>query len=322
MVRNPYYFRGQPKLKQVIFEIITDRDTIFTDLQSHALDLWYPVGGNYFARFAELGSDFTYLRQPGYIYNHIDFNVTRPAMSDPVVRHALELATNRTELLKKIAYGAGTLEEEPASPAAPYFDPSIKLVPFDIARANRILDADGWKRGPDGIRAKNGVRLDLDVAASAGTPDADKQLALIQNWWREIGVAMTIHRYEAPQLFNTLQNGGIIYGGKWDVVFFAWGDDPIGDFSFIYACDEIPPNGQNDLRWCDPVANAAMHNLYSHYDQAQRNADDAILFRQLAKDTPTIVTLIRQDIYIYNKDLKNFHPNQVTPFDNFMNVDI
>jgi peptide/nickel transport system substrate-binding protein len=322
MVRNPYYFRGQPKLKEVIFEIIPNRDTLFADLQSHGLDLWYPVGGNYFARFSELGKDYTYLKQPGYIYNHIDFNVTRPAVRDPIVRKALEMATNRAELLKKIAYGAGTLEEEPASPTTPYFDPGIKFVPFNIAEANRLLDADGWKRGPDGVREKDGVKLNLDVAASAGTPDADKLLALIQSWWKQVGVIMNIRRYEAPQLFNTFQNGGIIYGGKWDVVFFAWTDNAFGDFSFIYACDAIPPNGQNDLRWCNPTANAAMHNLFDHYSLTQRNADDAILFRQMAKDVPTIITAFRQDIYIYNKDLKNFHPNQVTPFDNFMNVDI
>ena len=65
-----------------------------------------------------------------------------------------------------------------------------------------------------------------------------------------------------------------------------------------------------------------MHALYSHYDQAQRNADDAILFAQLAHDLPMIVTSSREDIYVFNKDLKNFHPNAVTPFDDFMNVDI
>jgi peptide/nickel transport system substrate-binding protein len=322
MVPNPYYFRGQPKLKEVVFEIITDTNTVFTDLQSHALDLWYPVGGSYFARFKELGNGFSYIRQPGYIYNHIDFNVSRPALRDPVVRHALEYAIDREAILKKIAYGAGILQEEPASTRAPYYDPNIPLVPFDIAKANQMLDADGWKRGRDGIREKNGVRLELLLASSAGNPVADSTIELIQAWWREIGVAITVRRYEAPQLFNTYQAGGILYGGKWDVSFFAWVDDPIGDFSFIYACDQIPPSGQNDIRWCNPTATAAMHNLFSHYDQAQRNADDAIVFEQLAKDTPTVVTYIRDDIYVFNRDLKNFHPNNVTPFDDFMNVDI
>ena len=133
---------------------------------------------------------------------------------------------------------------------------------------------------------------------------------------------MNVRRYEASQLFAPYENGGIIYGGKWDVSLFAWSDDPIGDFSWIYACDEIPPNGQNDLHWCNHAADKAMHALYSHYDQAQRNADDAIVFTQLARDVPTIIENIREDVYVYNRDLKGFHPNQVSNFDDFMNVDI
>lgn len=322
MVPNPYYFRGQPKLKEIVFEIVPDRNTVMTDLASHQLDMWYPVPGNYFQRFSSLGSGFSYLRQPAYYYNHVDFNVTRPAVSDPIVRHALELAMDRATLLQKIAHGEGTLQEEPAPKDSPYWDPNIPFVKFDIAKANQLLDSDGWVRGPDGIRSKNGVSLNLQVATSAGTPDTDSLIALTQQWWKEIGVAITVHRYESAMLFNSYANGGILYRGDWDVSYFAWGDDPIGDFSFVYACDEIPPNGQNDLRWCDPVADKAMHDLYSHYDQAQRNADDAVLFAQMEKDMPTIIETGREDVFIYNSDLKNFHPNAVTQFDDFMNVDI
>ncbi len=322
MVPNPYYWRGQPKLQEVDFEIIPDRNTVLTELQAHSLDLWYPVPGNYFARMAQLGSGFTYIRQPAYYYNHWDFNVQRPTVSDPIVRRALEYAMDRQTIIAKIGRGVGILQEGPAPRTAPYYDPNIPLVPFNIAKANQLLDADGWKRGPDGVRAKNGVRLELELATSAGTQDTDNQIELVRQWWKQIGVTIDVRHYESPQMFAPLQDGGVIYGGKWDIVLFAWGDDPIGDFSFIYACDEIPPNGQNDLRWCNPTATAAMHALYTHYDQASRNADDAILFTQLAKDLPTIVTSGREDIFIYNRDLKGFHPNAVTQFDDFMNVDI
>lgn len=322
LVPDPYYWRGQPKLKEVDFEIVPDRNTVFTQLQAHALDMWYPMPGSYFSRIAQLGSDFTYLRQPAYYYNHIDFNVQRPAVSDPVVRRALEMATDRRTIRAKIDFGVGILSESIAPPTAPYYDPNIPLVSFDIAQANRLLDADGWKRGPDGIRAKNGVKLDLIVATSAGTADTDNMLSMIQQWWKQIGVAMDIRRYQAAMLFEPYQMGGIIYRGNWDVSTFAWSDDPIGDFSWNYACDQIPPAGQNDTRWCDPVADRAMHALYEHYDQAQRNADDAVLFTHLAQQTPIIVTTVREDIFVYNRDLKNFHPGAVTQFDQFMDVDI
>jgi hypothetical protein len=46
------------------------------------------------------------------------------------------------------------------------------------------------------------------------------------------------------------------------------------------------------------------------------------LEQELTKDVPTIVTSLREDIFAYNSDLKNFHPSSLTPFDNVMDVDI
>ena len=40
-------------------------------------------------------------------------------------------------------------------------DPSVHLPAYDPAAADRLLDAAGWRRGPDGVRAKNGKRLAL-----------------------------------------------------------------------------------------------------------------------------------------------------------------
>jgi len=321
MVPNPYYFRGQPKLKEIDFLIVPNRDTVFAQLAAHELDMWAHVGGAYYARMNEL-TGYTALRRPTYQWGHIDFNLAHPALADPVVRHAIELATDRKTIIDKIGRGVGVLQEGIAPKTAPYYDPNLPLVPFDIAQANRLLDADGWVRGPDGIRSKNGVKLNLNFAAITGLVNVDNMIELLRSWWKQIGVGIEVHHYPTPMFFGTYQDGGILYTGKWDVTLFNWVDDPIGDFSFIYACDQIPPNGQNVLHWCNPKANAAMHALFSHYDQAQRNADDKILFEQLAADRPQFTLSGTEEIYIYNKDLKNFHPNDVTPFDGALAWDI
>ncbi len=322
MVPNPLYFRGLPKLQRVEFEIIEDRNTIVTQLQAHQLDLWYPVPGHYVAQGAAIPG-FTIIRQPSYQFNHMDFNLAHPALRDPVVRQALRLATDRVTILHKVAHDVGFLQDEPAPHTAPYWDPDIPFVKFDIAKANALLDQNGWRRGPGGIRSKNGVSLaNLEVATSVGSPDVDLQIELVRSWWKQIGVSLVVKHYPADLLFQTMQSGGILYGGKFDVIFFSWGLDPLGDFSTIYACGSIPPAGQNDLHWCNQKATNAMQALYTHYNQADRNKDDDIVQEALAADVPTIVTNAREDVYVVNRDLHNFAPNGVSQFDNFMNVDI
>ena len=133
---------------------------------------------------------------------------------------------------------------------------------------------------------------------------------------------MQIHHYLSSLLFATYQSGGIIYAGKFDVVNFAWGLDPIGDFSTLYACSQIPPNGQNDVRWCNKRADDAMEKFKRLYDQKERQPYSNIVQEEIVKDVPTIVTTVREDVWAYNSDLKNLRVNQVSPFDDMMNVDI
>ncbi|MBV8433619.1 MAG: hypothetical protein JO029_04995, partial [Candidatus Eremiobacteraeota bacterium] len=205
---------------------------------------------------------------------------------------------------------------------AVYAVKDLGVTPFDVAKANAMLDQDGWKRGSDGTREKNGAKLAFDFATSAGTPDADNQIELIRSTWSQIGVQIAVKRYPPNLMFAPIENGGIVYSNKYDMILFAWSNDAIGDYSSIYSCKSFPPNGQNNMRWCNPQAQAAMDALFTHFDQQQRNADVHSFEAAYVKDVPSIVISLHEDLYAYNSDLKNYHPNNISPFDNMMDVDI
>ena len=321
MVPNPNYFRGTPKLAKIIFKIVPDRNTIETQLRSHELDLWLPVASAYYDRVKSIPA-ITVLRQPSYTFNHLDFQTQHPGLDDPRVRRALRMAIDRKELIDKIGHGVGLVSDDPVSPKNPAYDKSIPLAPFDLAQAGKLLDDAGWHVGPDGVRAKGAQKLSLVFATSTGTPDADQRIELIRANWKKIGVPIEVRRYPTALLFAPYANGGIVYGGKWDVIFFAWVGDPIGDLSSLYECTAIPPNGQNDPRYCDKTVDAAMEKFKAEYDEKKRQQYADVIQSTIAKDVPIVVTAIAEDMYAYNDDLKGFRPNQVTPFDDFMNVDI
>jgi peptide/nickel transport system substrate-binding protein len=321
LVPNPFYFRGQPKLKRIEYEIIPNANTVLTEIQGRTLDLWYQAPQNVYTKVKTLAG-FGTLIQPSYYFRHLDFNLTSPRLQDPAVRQALRYAADRPTILAKVYHGIGILQDQPAPKVSVYWDPAVKLVPFDVNKANQMLDQAGWVRGPDGVRAKNGVRLELNVATASGNPINDSLIEQLRETWKTIGVTLTVSHYLNSLLFAQTQDGGILNRGKFDVAYFAWGEDAIGDMSSIYACDQIPPNGQNIMHWCNPAANKAMHDLYLHYDQSDRNKDDAILAEQLDKDVPTIVIMGTAVLWVYNKDIVNFQPGALSPFDNFMNVDI
>ena len=320
-VENPLYFRGRPKLDKIIYKIIPDRNTLLAQLEAHELDMWYLMPGNFLSRVQPLTA-YTAMRRPSFFYDHLDFNTQRSILKDPVVREALRLAIDRPALVEKVDHGVGIVQEVTTPRTAPYWADGIPTTPFNIAQANALLDKAGWVRGPDGMRAKDGKKLSLEFATSAGTPDTDEEIELIRSTWKQIGVSIDVRHYPTALMFAPLQSGGIVYSNKWDVIVFAWQSDAIGDYSAIYSCRSLPPAGQNNLRWCDPKAQAAMDALFTHYDQEQRDRDVRLVQEAFVKDVPSIVMSLREDLIVYNKDLKNFRPNNVSPFDNMMNVDI
>ena len=323
MEANPYYWRGLPKLQRVEYHIIPNRDTLFTQLQTGDIDLWPNAARAYYNARQLLGlKGFTILKQPSYGFGHIDFNVERPLLKDVRVRRALALAVDRETLKQKVGRGLGIIQDGVVSPASPYFDPAIKTSPWDIAKANALLDQAGWKRGTDGYRTKDGQKLSIEFVSNTGSPDTDTQIELIRGWWKEIGAELNRHNYDPAMLFALAENGGPLYGGKFDVAVFAWFLSPNGDLSNIYGCREIPPKGQNIPRWCNKTANDAMDAFKLTYDVGEQKRYDRIIQETIAAEVPIYVLNVYQDLFPHNSDLKNFHPNAVTAFDDFMNVDI
>jgi len=321
LVANPTYWRGTPKLQRIVFKIIPDRNTVLQQMKTHELDLWTPVAPHFVPDLKKI-KDVTILTTPSFFFDHIDFNMSHPVLKDPAVREALRYATDRKTLNDKVRYGLYLLNESVVTPASSYHE-DLALVPFDIAKGNEILDQAGWKRGPDGIRAKDGVgRLSLEYASSTGSPDTDTQLLLIGGWWKQLGVDFVVKRYLAAVMFAPAASGGIIYGGKFDIVNFGWGTDPNEDLSNLYACYRFPPDGQNDPRYCNKEVTAAMDHAKEHYNREDRVGDLKFIQEQVDKDVPTIVLDARKEIYAYNTDLKNWHPNPLAPFDDMLNVDI
>ncbi len=317
---NPNYFRGLPKLQRIIFKIVPDRNTVLTQLQSHELDLWLPVTANYVDRVKAIPGDDV-LREPSFAFDHLDFNLSHPILADLAVRRALEYALDRETIRLKIRHGLGTLSESLFGPTHPDYHP-IALVPFDLATARRLLERDGWNVGADGVRIKNGQRLELVFVIPSGVPDSEAIAELIRQTWAQAGVALDVQRYPSNVLFALAADHGIINTGRFDVTLYGSVLDGSGDVSAFFACASIPPAGENVMHFCDPIAERSMSGFESEYDLAQQKPYAYRLTDRLAEQVPQVVLGIRDAIFAYNSDLKNFHPNAVAAFDDMMEVDI
>ena len=311
---NPLFYLGRPKLNEVIFRYLPDESTQITSLQTHDIDMLARGTGLNWPRYASIsgpGSGLTAVRVNDFLFTHIDFNLNRPLVSDRSVRLALAYGTNRDEIVAKVMHGSAIAAQTDQSPQLSWaYTGNFQRHSFDPVKATQILDAAGWKRGPDGIRSKNGQRLAFNLTCIAESNYARQIETVLQRQWHEIGVEASIKNSPSQLMF---QNGsaGTLQGGHYDVALFSWTGSADPDDSAIYSGDNLPPHGQNALFWQNAAATAAMNDALNSLDQARRKHDYEIVQQQMAADVPTIVLFFWKEPYVYNSDLKGFRPSPV-----------
>lgn len=318
---NPYYFRGTPKLQHIVYKLIPSSDTLLTLLQTGDVELWPQLGATYIVQAKNI-PNVTVDVHSGVFFPHFDFNVTRPIVSDVRVREAIRYAMNRAEIVQKVAHGYAKLQESMVPNTIPFAPKNIPLIPYDPAKARALLDQAGWKMGPGGIRVKNGQRLALSLPYSNGVATADSIMEVVRANLRDVGIEIDTRKWAPAMLFAPYQNGGIIYGGKWDMTFFSWQGLPIADISNLLECNQIPPNGQNVLHYCNAQVDKLLEEIKGTYDIKKQTQLLDQEQRIVIADVPTIVLYVGDIGYAHTPSLKGYDPGVFTPFDNMLNVSL
>lgn len=129
--------------------------------------------------------------------NLLVFNSTSPQLKDPAVRKAVMQGIDRAQLAKITFQGLGYTEPLPGSFnlyvfQKGYQDTFGKLVKFDAEAAKKGLDAAGWKAGSDGVRKKDGKKLELTFPTIGDSSTVKARATAIAQMLKGIGVKVEI----------------------------------------------------------------------------------------------------------------------------------
>jgi peptide/nickel transport system substrate-binding protein len=184
-----------------------------------------------------------------------------PVLKDPAMRRALAMAIDR-QLLVDTGYGTSgkvTCNVVPAPEIYTSTNVDWCKTP-DVAKANKILDDAGWKKGSDGVRVKDGVRASLLYQTSTNSVRQATQ-ALVKQMWGEIGVETELRNISGSVFFGA-DPASPDTSQKFfaDIEMFAWvynGTDPETNL-FGSTCKDIPSPktnwlGTNFSRYCNPA---------------------------------------------------------------------
>ena len=138
------------------------------------------------------------------------FNVADPITNAPAVRQAFALAIDRHALVAKVTHGVFDPDTGMRGLFTWAFDPRAGGQKYDPRRAQALLARERWIPGADGIRVKDGRRLQLQMAFRAGSNIEAGFVSLIVENERAVGIDVTTKRYSREQFIA--QNGPLSQG--------------------------------------------------------------------------------------------------------------
>ncbi len=285
LTANKSFFMGAPKYSKLIVQYFTNTDAAVAALRSGQLD---EIDTLTSTEYKALASDKNIGRYPqvsnGWTGIELNpgaktrsgkhFGNGNPALQDPRVREAIALAINRPLLVTKILDGLGVAGAgyiPPAYPQWTWTPPAGNALNYDPARANKILDAAGYKKGANGIRIDPKTHKPLVLRLGIHSDEiTDAQMApYISEWLQAIGIKVNVQSMS----FNTLN--AELPKGNWDMLSDAWttGPDPTYLLS-IQTCSDLPLNngtgGNTDAFFCDPKFDQLFAQQSTEFSPAQR----------------------------------------------------
>ena len=200
---NPDYFLGGPKIDQVIFQTFDNEDAMVQALKVGDIDALTEVPSTGVDPLKK-SDDVHIVQQTARDLSELIINSApadhdpapkrNPALEDPQVRLAIATAINKQDLVDIVLQGQG----KPGASIVPptlgggfWYNPNIKDVPFNLAKANRILEEAGYVKGSDGVRAKGDVRLELRLQYPSDSDTAPRVADLMTGWFKEAGIKVT-----------------------------------------------------------------------------------------------------------------------------------
>jgi peptide/nickel transport system substrate-binding protein len=174
-VRNdsfPASLGGPPALRGLVIAVVDEATTKFAGLASGELDLAGIAPA--MASLAERDATLRVLSYPVLFGTGLFFNTTRPPFDDARVRRAVARSIDRQRIVEVALAGFA----QPASSPVPPESPLAWRAPAqrDTAEADRLLDAAGWRRGADGVRVRDGRRLEVELLSVGSGDNVAEQL--------------------------------------------------------------------------------------------------------------------------------------------------
>jgi len=297
--------KGKPYLDGINWITILDAPQRAIQIQNGEIDT---LRGPAFQDIGRLQADktltVTQLKEwSGYFFT-TNFGRTDLGFDKVNVRQALSHAVDRAGIVKALLFGHGEPLYGPITTADKSYTKDVEQFnQFDVAKANSLLAAEGWKAGSDGILTKNGVRFAFEMIIQAESFNQQLGSAL-QAQMKTIGVDLKVTSLDRGTFFNRA------FAIPDSLMFFYLWPVPIDVVTLFVNSANAHGKGPNWSNAVIPQMDQAVAAWQSAANEAQLIAAGKQFQLAVAEQLPFVPVINRDAFWVNRQNVHGWHPDQ------------
>ncbi|QHC33791.1 ABC transporter family substrate-binding protein [Streptomyces sp. HF10] len=231
-VRNPKWWGKKGKLDKRVY-VNLESTAAVNAFKNGQLDNVSAVDAESLKQIKGLPG--TEIRSGGSPFEYsLYLNAKSPVLADPAVRKAIEESVDRSQIAKIQFQGLDYKEPLPGSAILYSFQKGYRdnvsaVLKYAPDEAKKALDAAGWKPGSDGIRVKNGKKLEVGYTLLGDAPLDKATAGAFAAMLKPVGIRLDIQKADESDFSKILSER------KFDL--FLSGNRSMDPFGARYLCD-------------------------------------------------------------------------------------
>src|SRR5579859_2883937 len=266
------HFNGRPKLDRVVQRIFPDPTTAVTELRSGGIQQAFIANPDQFAEF-QTNSNYATQELAGTLGWFFSWDMTNPTFpfAEKDFRIAVSRAIDRKTLVDALFRGFAEPGRSLASPLSWIFNANSPTYDYDPGQSRQLLDGLGWMVGSDGIRVKNGQRLEYAMMVTTTTKD---WFLAMQPMLQAVGIGISkVDVVDFPTWISRLNVG------KYESTMNGWGNfaiDPRADLAAHFWSPTKAARGDGT-----GYKNEQVDQLFAQATRATSQAEEKRLYDQI-----------------------------------------
>ncbi len=235
--------------------------------------------------------------------------VPHPFFTDPLVCQAYAAAVDRRTIAEQLYGAAGQPTSNFLNAPRQFQSPNTRWE-FDLEKAAQLLEQAGWKRGSDGIRVKDGHRMQVVFQTSVNLV-RQKTQAIVKKALERIGIEVELKAVPGNVFFASDPGNPDTHSHFYaDIQTFdapIW-IDPQGHMRWFVSWEIAQKAnnwaGQNRVRWANAEYDRLWKQVETELDPVKRAALFIRMNDLLIEDVVVIPVVWRKNVYAVSHTLR------------------